>query len=72
MLHVCDNDTINPADRMAKVRPLIDSLNPICIANIIPYENKILIDEAMVRYFGKHGCKQFLKDSRLDLGTRFG
>ena len=61
VLHVCDNDTINPADRMSKVRPLIDSLSSICISNIIPNENKISIDEAMVWYFGKHGCKQFLK-----------
>ena len=58
-LHVCDNDNLNKSDRYTKVRGLFDMLNTRFQDNA-PHEENHTVDEAMVPYFGKHGCKQFI------------
>ena len=50
-LHLCDNNSIDPADKFAKVRPLFDSINETCLRHYQPSQH-VSIDESMVPYFG--------------------
>ena len=56
-LHFADNSNLDKEDKFAEVRPLIDKLNEQCLANYLS-EQSVSIDETMVPYFGRHGCKQ--------------
>lgn len=49
----------NP-DSLWKLRPLTDHLKAKMIENFHPEQN-LSYDESMIAYFGKHGCKQFIK-----------
>ncbi|KAF2879533.1 hypothetical protein ILUMI_26640 [Ignelater luminosus] len=59
-LHAADNSVLDPTNRMAKVRPLIVALNRLFM-DYAPIEQSISIDESMIPYFGRHGCKQFIR-----------
>ena len=56
-LHLADNNNLNPSDKFSKVNPLFKMINESCLQNFIPEEN-VSIDESMVPYYGRHGCKQ--------------
>lgn len=58
-LHVCDSSNLDQSDRFSEVLPLIDACS---------HEEKHSVDEAMVSYFGRHGCKQFIRGKP----TRYG
>nr|XP_022920842.1 piggyBac transposable element-derived protein 3-like [Onthophagus taurus] len=59
-LIVIENTTkIKARDKFAKVRPLFQHLNTKFLENSI-CEEMHCVDEAMVPYFGRHGCKQFI------------
>ncbi|KAJ8875800.1 hypothetical protein PR048_023701 [Dryococelus australis] len=47
-------------NKMGKIRSLLDFLSNKFIANAPDCKN-ISVDEAMMPYFGRHGCKQFLR-----------
>ena len=66
-LHLADNGNLPKNDKFGKIRPLIDHLNKKCLENSVPEKN-ICIDESMVRYFGKHNAKQYMKSKP----TKFG
>lgn len=57
--HVADNNNLCPNDKMAKVRPPFNLLNK----KFLQYatEKKISIDESMIPYYGRHGCKQHIR-----------
>ena len=55
-LRLADNSNLDKEGKFAKVRPLIDKSNEQCLANYLP-EQSVSIDESMVPYFGRHGCK---------------
>ena len=55
-LHLADNSNLHKENKFAKVRPLINKLNEQCYANYLP-EQSVSIDEFMVPYFGRYGCK---------------
>ena len=59
-LHLADNSNLDKEDKFAKVKPLIDKLNEQCLANYLP-EQSVSIDESMVPYFGRHGCKPYMR-----------
>lgn len=59
-IHVCNNDDLDKTDRFAKVRKLLSMLNER-FQTLAPHERHHSIDESMVPYFGRHGCKQFIK-----------
>ncbi|KAF2901884.1 hypothetical protein ILUMI_04302 [Ignelater luminosus] len=59
-LHAADNSVLDPTDRMVKVRPLIVALNRLFV-DYAPIEQSISIDESMITYFDRHGCKQFIR-----------
>lgn len=59
-LHFCNNEELDGRDKMGKITPLLDVLNTKFIANAPDCKN-ISVDEAMIPYFGRHGCKQFMR-----------
>ena len=71
-LHLADNNNLNPSDKFSKVNPLFKMINESCLQNFTPEKN-VSIDESMVRYYGRHGCKGGLKRARRyikDKGSR--
>jgi DNA excision repair protein ERCC-6 len=67
-VHLSDNTELDVTDRYAKVRPLFSALNQRFLS-MAPHERFHSIDEAMIPYFGRHPCKQFM---RLKPSARFG
>ena len=69
-LHLVDNATIVPehpdADRFVKVRPIFDNLNKA--GKYFLSEECYSVDEAMVQYYGRHGCNQYIANKP----TRYG
>ncbi|KAB0790447.1 hypothetical protein PPYR_15169 [Photinus pyralis] len=55
--HVCNNDELDANDRFAKLRPLFKMMNER-FQSFAPHEENHSVDETMVPYFGRHGCKQ--------------
>ncbi|KAF2900183.1 hypothetical protein ILUMI_06004 [Ignelater luminosus] len=68
-LHAADNTVLDPTDRMAKVRPLIVALNRLFM-DYAPIEQSMSIDESMIPYFGRHGCKQFIHGKPIRFGFK--
>ena len=63
-LHFTDNDTIVPHgqegyDRLAKVRPVIESIRKQFLADCLPYKENA-VDEAMIPFKGRSSLKQYL------------
>nr|XP_015839963.1 PREDICTED: piggyBac transposable element-derived protein 3-like [Tribolium castaneum] len=68
--HCVDNNNLNKSDRFAKVRPLFLLLNQKFLDHA-PTEENHSVDEAMVPYFGRHGCKQFIRGKPIRWGYKF-
>uniref|UniRef100_A0A667Y9T4 PiggyBac transposable element-derived protein domain-containing protein n=1 Tax=Myripristis murdjan TaxID=586833 RepID=A0A667Y9T4_9TELE len=66
-IHVVDNMKITP-DPFFKVRPLFEELNKI--NKTIPTEEHVSVDEMMIEYFGRHGCKQFIRGKPIRFGYK--
>lgn len=69
VFHVCDNDNLEKQDKYAKLRPLFNLLNTRFL-DFAPLEQQHSIDEAMVPYFGKHSCKQFIRGKPIRWGYK--
>lgn len=69
-IHCNNNNNLNSKDKFAKMRPLFDSLNKKNL-EYAPVEENHSIDEAMVPYFGRHGCKQFIRGKPIRWGYKF-
>uniref|UniRef100_A0A8C4X3H4 PiggyBac transposable element-derived protein domain-containing protein n=1 Tax=Erpetoichthys calabaricus TaxID=27687 RepID=A0A8C4X3H4_ERPCA len=69
-LHVADNANLVPMDKFSKLRPLINKLNDRCM-KFVPNETYFSFDESMVPYFGRHGCKQFIRGKPIRFGFKF-
>lgn len=67
-LHINDNTQIND-DRMYKVRPLMDMLNKNFQQWGI-FHQALSIDEAMVKYYGHHSAKQFIRGKPCRFGFK--
>ena len=67
---LADNSNLDKEDKFAKVRPLLDKLNEQCLAKYLP-EQSVKIDESMVPYFGRHGCKQCMRNKPIICGHKF-
>ena len=52
------------------MRPLIDKLNEQCLANYLS-EQSVSIDESMVPYFGRQGCKKYMRNKPIKYGYKF-
>lgn len=60
---------IRRTDRMYKVRPLTDLPNKKFQQHGIFHRN-LSIDESMVKYFGHHPCKQFIRGKPIRFGYK--
>ncbi len=63
-LHFCDNTTLPTpgtpgSDRLAKIRPLINSINDRCSA-VYNLGRDVAVDEAMIKFQGRSALKQYL------------
>lgn len=56
-------------DKMWKLRPLTDHLKAKMIEHF-HVEQNLSFDESMIAYFGRHGCKQFIKGKPLRFGYK--
>ncbi|XP_044766308.1 piggyBac transposable element-derived protein 3-like [Coccinella septempunctata] len=68
-LHCSDNTKPHSEDKMWKLRPLMDLLKRKFIDNWIP-EQQLDYDESMIKYFGKHSCKQFIRGKPIRFGYK--
>lgn len=56
-----DNTTINMNYKPYKLRPMIELLKTKFLKYFIPHEH-LCFDAAMIKYYGRHGCKQFIRE----------
>jgi len=68
-MHVADNSKPNLNDKMWKLQPLLEKFREIFKALYIP-EKDLSYDEAMIPYFGKHSCKQFIRGKPVRFGYK--
>ncbi len=68
-LHFADNNRPNPLDKIWKLRPLMDRVKNKCLELFEPEEH-LCYDESMVKYFGRHGCKQFIRGKPIRFGYK--
>lgn len=68
-IHAADNNNLVENDKMAKLRPLIEKLNQT-ILKYIPISSCMSIDESMIPYFGRNGCKQFIRGKPIRFGYK--
>lgn len=68
-LHCADNSKIDTTDKMWKLRPLITKLQSSFLKYYQPTEN-MNYDESMVKYYGRHHCKQFIRGKPIRFGYK--
>ncbi|KAL3053630.1 hypothetical protein OYC64_006036 [Pagothenia borchgrevinki] len=66
-IHVVDNTKIND-DPFLKVRPIFSELNQSY--KVMPFQEWLSVDESMIRYYGRHGCKQFIRGKPIRFGYK--
>lgn len=69
MIHFASPNQFNSADRMWKLRPFTDRLIERFMRNFHPEEN-LSYDESMIPYYGRHGCKQYIKGKPIRFGYK--
>jgi DNA excision repair protein ERCC-6 len=68
-LHVVDVSHLDLKDKMWKLRPLILALQRNFAEHFVPVQS-LNFDESMIKYFGKHGCKQFIRGKPIRFGYK--
>lgn len=56
-------------DKLYKIRPIINYIEKVCTKNYHPYQ-KLVVDEAMVKFKGRSSLKQYLKDKPTKRGFK--
>lgn len=67
--HCADNTQLNKSDKMSKLRPLMTLLKNKFAENLV-MQKCANYDESMIKYFGKHGCKQFIRGKPIRFGYK--
>ncbi|XP_035455963.2 piggyBac transposable element-derived protein 3-like [Spodoptera frugiperda] len=67
--HVADNGNLRAGDKMAKIRPLFNIMNKKFLM-YAPIEKNLSIDESMIPYYGRHGCKQHIHGKPIRFGFK--
>lgn len=67
--HCADNSKIDLSDKFFKLRPLMDKLRNNFLKHFVP-EEELNLDESMVKYFGRHPCKQFIRGKPIRFGYK--
>ena len=68
-LHFKDNDTLDKNDKYSKIRPLLDYLQGKFLEHFVSSQ-KVPHNEAMIEYFGRHGCKQAICNKAIRFGYK--
>ncbi|XP_018575621.1 piggyBac transposable element-derived protein 3-like [Anoplophora glabripennis] len=68
-IHCADNTQLDKKDKMAKLRPFIQKLKKNFLNYFVPTQN-LDYDEAMVKYYGRHPCKQYIKGKPIRFGYK--
>lgn len=68
-LHLTSNDNMDPGDKLWKIRPFVDKIKGKCRRYFVA-EKDLAFDESMVKYYGKHSCKQFLRAKPIRFGYK--
>ncbi|XP_054729248.1 piggyBac transposable element-derived protein 3-like [Anastrepha obliqua] len=68
-VHASDNTQLNKNDRMSKLRPLMNVLKNKFLEHI-PIEQDLNYDESMIEYYGRHGCKQCIRNKPIRFGYK--
>lgn len=68
-MHWADNSQMSPEDKVWKIRPVIDMLQARFLENFVPTEN-LNYDESMIKYYGRHSLKQFIKGKPIRFGYK--
>nr|CAI5841887.1 unnamed protein product [Callosobruchus analis] len=68
-LHLADNTKLDKRDKMYKIRPLMNKLNKK-LQQFGIFHKDLSIDEAMIKYFGHHSSKQFIRGKPVRFGYK--
>ena len=68
-IHLANNNTLPKDDRYAKVRPLFTALNEKFLSNFKP-TRMLSVDESMIRYYGPHPMRQFIRGKPIRFGYK--
>lgn len=68
-IHFANNHNVDAMDKMYKLRQLTDYLKKKFLEHFVPEPN-LAYDESMIRYFGRHGCKQFIRGKPVRFGYK--
>lgn len=68
-LHCADNNEMNVNDKLWKIRPLVENIRKKCLQHFISQQD-LSYDESMVKYYGKHSCKQFIRGKPIRFGYK--
>jgi hypothetical protein len=68
-IHFADNNAIDSSDKMYKLRPITDALKVKFLEHFVPEQN-LSYDESMIKYYGRHGCKQFIRGKPVRFGYK--
>lgn len=68
-IHCANNNEINVNDKVWKLRPVLNMLQEKFLEHFVPSQN-LNYDESMVKYFGKHSCKQFIRGKPIRFGYK--
>lgn len=63
VIHMADNDALSKDDKFIKLRPFAIIFAPI-------ESSIIVVDESMIPYYGRHGCKQFIRGKPIRFGNK--
>ncbi|KAB0805698.1 hypothetical protein PPYR_02668 [Photinus pyralis] len=69
-LHFVDNTSLPQGHKFAKIRPVFDHLKNKFLEHA-PLEECHSLDEAMVPYYGRHSCKQYIRGKPIRWGYKF-
>ena len=67
--HLCDNNNLDKNDKVAKVYPLYNVMNARCL-KFRGNNSNICVDESMIPYYGRNGCKQRIQNKPIRLGYK--
>lgn len=68
-MHAADNTNLDINDKMTKLRPLMNLLKEKFLHHL-PKEQHFNYDESMIEYFGRHGCKQCIRNKPIRFGYK--
>lgn len=68
-IHCRDNYEIDQNDKLWKIRPLVSCVQNNCRKYFKP-ERELSYDECMIKYYGRHSCKQFLRGKPIRFGYK--